>query len=312
MTMEYIGESIALFVSVTWTATALFSEVASKRFGAIQLNVIRMALSLVLLMVTLWIFTGAPYPRGAGGEAWLWLSLSGLVGYVFGDYCLFNAYILIGSRFGQLFMTLAPLAAAAAGWALLGERMSGAAVLGMLITMFGIGMSVLGKADGKARFSLKLPIKGVLLGIGAGIGQGVGLVLSKIGMEYYEMNVPVTDAVNEMMLPFASTMIRAITGMVFFVIILARSGKLGDLRRCVSDGPGMRSAIGATLTGPFIGVALSLMAVRYTESGVAQTLMALTPIFILLPSYLLFHQRVTLREMLGAIISVAGVSLFFL
>ena len=131
-------------------------------------------------------------------------------------------------------------------------------------------------------------------------------------MEYYEMNVPVTDAVNEMMLPFASTMIRAITGMVFFVIILARSGKLGDLRRCVSDGPGMRSAIGATVTGPFIGVALSLMAVRYTESGVAQTLMALTPIFILLPSYLLFHQRVTLREMLGAIISVAGVSLFFL
>ena len=97
MTMEYIGESIALFVSVTWTATALFSEVASKRFGAIQLNVIRMALSLVLLMATLWIFTGVPYPRGAGREAWLWLSLSGLVGYAVGDYCLFNAYISIAS-----------------------------------------------------------------------------------------------------------------------------------------------------------------------------------------------------------------------
>ena len=60
MTMEYIGESIALFVSVTWTATALFSEVASKRFGAIQLNVIRMSLSRGVLMVTLWIFTGVP------------------------------------------------------------------------------------------------------------------------------------------------------------------------------------------------------------------------------------------------------------
>ena len=309
--MDYTGESIALFVSVTWTATALFSEVASKRLGAIQLNVIRMALSLVLLMATLWIFTGVPYPLGAGCDAWLWLSLSGLVGYVFGDYCLFNAYILIGSRFGQLFMTLAPLAAATAGWALLGERMSWAAVMGMIVTMLGIGISVLSKGGGNAKVSLKLPLKGVLLGIGAGIGQGVGLVLSKIGMEYYEMNVSMNDVVNEMMLPFASTMIRAITGMVFFVIILARSGKLGDLRRCLTDGPGMRSAVGATITGPFIGVALSLMAVRYTESGVAQTLMALTPIFILLPAYLLFRQRVTLREVLGAIISVAGVSLFF-
>lgn len=309
--MDYTGESIALFVSVTWTATALFSEVASKRLGAIQLNVIRMALSLVLLMATLWIFTGVPYPRGAGCDAWLWLSLSGLVGYVFGDYCLFNAYILIGSRFGQLFMTLAPLAAATAGWALLGERMSWAAVMGMIVTMLGIGISVLSKGGGNAKVSLKLPLKGVLLGIGAGIGQGVGLVLSKIGIEYYEMNVSMNDVVNEMMLPFASTMIRAITGMVFFVVILARSGKLGDLRRCVTDGPGMRSAVGATITGPFIGVALSLMAVRYTESGVAQTLMALTPIFILLPAYLLFRQRVTLSEVLGAIISVAGVSLFF-
>ena len=309
--MEYIGESIALFVSVTWTATALFSEVASKRFGAIQLNVIRMAMSLVLLMATLWIFIGAPYPKYADGSAWLWLSLSGLVGYVFGDYCLFNSYIIIGSRFGQLFMTLAPLAAAGAGWALLDERMSGTAVAGMLLTIFGIGMSVLGKGGGKTKISLKLPIKGVLLGVGAGIGQGVGLVLSKIGMDYYEAALPAADTTQEMIMPFASTMIRAITGLIFFTLILARSGKLGDLRRCVADGVGMRSAIGATITGPFIGVSLSLTAVRYTESGIAQTLMALTPIFILLPSYLIFKQRVTMREVLGAIISVMGVSLFF-
>ena len=67
----------------------------------------------------------------------------------------------------------------------------------------------------------------------------------------------------------------------------------------------------ATITGPFIGVSLSLMAVQYTEAGIASTLMALTPIFIIAPAYWLFHQRVSLKEVIGAVISVIGVSLFF-
>ena len=44
--------------------------------------------------------------------------------------CLFNAYLLIGSRFGQLFMTLAPAVSALAGWLLLGERLSPQALAG--------------------------------------------------------------------------------------------------------------------------------------------------------------------------------------
>ncbi len=310
--MEFLGESIALFVSVTWTATALFSEVASKRFGAIQLNVIRMALSLVFLSLTLLLFTGSAVPMYADADTWLWMSLSGLVGYVFGDYCLFNAYIVIGSRFGQLFMTLAPLAAALSGWALLDEKMMPMAVMGMFVTMFGIGFSVLCKGQNGKKVGLKLPLKGVLLGIGAGIGQGVGLVLSKIGMVHYTASIPAAAESVEMMLPFASTMIRAITGLLFFTFILVRNGCFSDLKRCLKDKIGMRSALGATITGPFIGVSLSLMAVRYTESGVAQTLMALTPVLILLPAYLIFKQKVTLKEVIGSVISVIGVSLFFL
>lgn len=93
--MTYLGEIISLGVAVSWTITALFAEVGSKRLGSLQLNVIRMLLSLVMLGATLWWFTGVPYPLMAGGKAWLWLSLSGFVGYLLGDYCLFNSYILL-------------------------------------------------------------------------------------------------------------------------------------------------------------------------------------------------------------------------
>lgn len=308
----YLGEIISLAVAVSWTVTALFAEVASKRIGSLQFNVVRMFLSIVMLGLTLWCFTGSPVPLYANSDAWLWLSLSGFVGYLLGDYCLFNSYILIGSRFGQLFMTLAPIAAAFSAWAILGERMSLQAVVGMLVTISGIGLSVLNKGGGKHRLSLKLPLKGVLFGIGAGIGQGVGLVLSKVGMNHYVQSIPAGEDMVADLMPFASTMIRAITGFIGFFLVMIFQKKLTTMSVALRNRKGMNAAVWATFAGPFIGVSLSLMAVQYTEAGIASTLMALTPIFILWPSSFFFGQKVTAKEIAGAIISVVGVSLFFL
>lgn len=308
----YLGEIISLAVAVSWTVTALFAEVASKLIGSLQFNVVRMFLSIVMLGLTLWCFTGSPVPLYANGDAWLWLSLSGFVGYLLGDYCLFNSYILIGSRFGQLFMTLAPIAAAFSAWAILGERMSFQAVVGMLVTISGIGLSVLNKGGGKHRLSLKLPLKGVLFGIGAGIGQGVGLVLSKVGMNHYVQSIPAGEEMVTDLMPFASTMIRAITGFVGFFLVMIFQKKHSTMSVALRNRKGMNAALWATFAGPFIGVSLSLMAVQYTEAGIASTLMALTPIFILWPSSFFFGQKVTAKEIAGAVISVVGVSLFFL
>lgn len=309
--MAYLGEILSLGVAVSWTATALFAEVGSKRLGSLQMNVIRMTLSLVMLSITLWWFTGSPIPLYADGATWFWLSLSGFVGYVLGDYCLFNSYILIGSRFGQLFMTLAPIAAAFSGWIILNERISLQSIAGILVTITGIGISIINRGNAH-KIGLKLPIKGILLGIGAGVGQGVGLVLSKVGMNYYKTSIPHgMEAVNDLM-PFASTFIRAITGTLGFLLIIGYQRKFRTLLAVKHDYKGAGAALGATIFGPFVGVSISLMAVQYTEVGIASTLMALTPIFILLPSYLLFKQEITLKEIIGAVISVFGVSLFFL
>jgi drug/metabolite transporter (DMT)-like permease len=249
----YTGEIISLIVALAWTATALCGEVASKRIGALALNVIRMLLSITLLALTMFCFTGSPYPLYTDASTWFWLSLSGFVGYVLGDYCLFNSYILIGSRFGQLFMTLAPPSAALAGWIILGEKLPLQALFGMLITLVGIGMSVLHRGESH-KVSFKLPLKGILLGIGAGMGQGVGLVLSKMGMNSYEAAIPADATTSIMMLPFAATFMRAITGAIGFVAAMAIRREWGLLKRGICDRKAMHMTWWATLTGPFIGV----------------------------------------------------------
>ena len=309
--MGYTGELISLAVAISWTATALFAEVGTKRIGSLQLNIIRMTLSLLMLGATLWIVTGAPWPRFADGQTWFWLLLSGLVGYVFGDWCLFNSYLVIGARFGQLFMTLAPPVAAITGLALLGETILWKGILGMVVTLSGIAMSILSRNQGH-KVAVKLPVKGVLFGIGAGVGQGVGLVPSKVGMGFYEAAIPEGATAVSAMVPFASTFIRAVMGAIGFILILLIRKEGPKLVLALNDRRGMFYATLATITGPFIGISLSLMAVQYTNAGIASTIMALTPILIILPSHLIFKQKVTVVEVIGAIISIAGVSLFFL
>ena len=307
--MHYLGELISIGVAFSWTATALLSEFGSKRMGNLVLNVLRMMLALLFGSLMFWLTTGSPLPLSGSLQAYGWMLLSGLVGYVIGDYCLFQCYIIIGSRFGQLFMTLAPLAAAFTAWLSLGEQMTFTSMVAMLVTLSGIAISVLGRGE-HHRVSLKLPLNGVLFAIGAALCQGVGLVLSKIGMNYYEASMDGQQAA--WLLPFSANFFRCIAGLLGFSLLLYFKEGLKPLREALCDKVDMTTATTTTIFGPFVGVGFSLMAVQYTGAGIASTLMALTPIIIILPSYWLFRQPITFKGVLGALISVVGVSLFFL
>ena len=310
--MNPLGELISLAVAVSWTFTAWFADKASRRVGAMVTNVLRLVLATLFLGILLWFTIGHPYPVYADRDTWFWLGLSALVGYVFGDYCLFNSYVHIGPRFGQLFMTLAPPMAAIAGWFLLGETLSWKSVLAMVVTLCGIAISILSRDSGK-HFKLDLPLKGILLGIGAGVGQGVGLVLSKIGMLRYAEALPAdAPATMEGMLPFASTMLRAIVGGLGFLVILGLQKDFSKLGSAIKDPVAMKYASIITLFGPAVGVSLSLMAVRYANAGIASTLMALTPVIILVPEVLINKKKLRLKEIIGLAVSITGVALFFL
>ena len=204
-------------------------------------------------------------------------------------------------------MTLAPLAAALMAWVSLGQQMSAMSIVAMMVTLLGIGISVLGRGE-HHRVSLRLPLSGVLFAIAAAVCQGVGLVLSKIGMDHYQT----VEGMPEWIVPFSANFYRCIAGIVGFSLLLWLRDGFRPLREALHDRKGLTAATATTIFGPFVGVGFSLMAVQYTAAGIASTLMATTPILILLPSRWLFGQPITARAVLGAVISVVGVSLFFL
>ena len=308
--MQYLGELISIGVAFSWTATALLSEMGSKRMGNVTLNFVRMAITLVFSAILFLLVTASSLPAKASGEAYMWMMLSGLVGYVIGDFCLFQCYIIIGSKFGQLFMTLAPITAAIMAWFTLGQEIRPMGIVAMVVTLTGIAITVLGRGDGSHRLSLKLPLNGVLFAIGAAVCQGVGLVLSKIGMDHYEASL--AAPCEPWILPFYANVFRCLAGITGFFLLLAFREGFTSLRKNVTDRTSMTVATLTTIFGPFVGVGCSLLAVQYTSAGIASTLMALTPIIIILPAWWLFKQPITAKSVLGALISVTGVSLFFL
>ncbi len=296
--MPYQGEIAALATASCWVVTIMAFESAGRRIGSLAVNLIRLVLALGFLAVFNGLTRGLPLPTDADGHAWLWLTLSGLVGFTFGDLALFRAFVLIGGRKSTLLMALVPPFTALIGWAMMGERLSGVDALGMGLTLVGVVLAVRERGNGDATLAPADAARGIVFGLCGALGQAGGLVLSKYGMRDYS--------------PFAATQIRIIAGIVGFSLLFLFIGWWPKVFAALKNRPAMKRVGLGAFFGPFLGVSLSLMAVQYTKTGVAATLMAITPVLILAPTAIVYKQKITMRALLGAVLAVAGVTVLFL
>lgn len=300
--MDYItghtGEFAALAVAFFWTVTALAFESASRKIGSIPVNIMRLVMAFFFIGTFTLISRGSFIPHDASRHNWLWLSLSGLIGLVLGDYFLFKSYALIGSRFAMLIMTTVPPMAAFFGFLILDESLKVMHLAGMVVVIGGITTAIFNRPVKGEKLSMKLAPKGVLFALIGALGQALGLVLSKYGMEDYD--------------PFASTHIRIIAGVLGYSFIITVLGRWGVVRNAMKNIEAMKSLTLGAVFGPFLGISFSLIAVRYTEAGIASTIMAIVPILIIAPSVFIYKEKITKAEFIGAVISVCGVALFFM
>ncbi len=294
--MSHIGELAALGTSLCWTATALFFAEAGARIGSLVVNVLRLVMALGMLVLVGWVTRGLPWPTDATAHAWLWLSISGVVGFAFGDLCLFRAFVLIGPRLSSLIMSLAPPIAALLGFWVLDERLAIEHALGMALTVAGVGWALADRQPaGTLHQDPRSRIVGVLLAVCGAVGQGGGLVLSKLGMGDYDA--------------FAATQIRVLAGAVSFGLIFTAIRGWARVGQAVRNSRAMLlTGLGAVF-GPFLGVSLSLIAVQHTQAGIAASIMATYPVLIIPVVVLLGRERVGRGGVLGTVLAVLGVVL---
>jgi drug/metabolite transporter (DMT)-like permease len=296
---NYLGEIAALGTAVCWTFTSIFFTLSGRRVGSIIVNQARLLLAVVFLTVTHLLVLGVLFPEQPGLYRWFWLGLSGLIGLVLGDTFLFQAFVLIGPRRSMLLMALVPIISILMAWFFLGETLSATQIVAIGLTVGGIAWVVSEGETNGVQVDRRRYWLGILAGLAGALGQALGLVASKKGM--------VGD-----FSPLSATLMRMMVAAVVIWGFSLLRGRAGQSLRALTDRRASLAILGGAVAGPFLGVWLSLIAVSLTEVGIAATLMALSPIFLLLPSQWIFKDRISLQSVVGTVVAIVGVAIIFL
>lgn len=272
---------------------------AGRRVGSGVVNRTRLILAVFLLALTHWILLGTLLPLDADPIRWFWLALSGLVGLVLGDAFLFQAFVWIGPRLSMLMMSLAPVIASLVAWIFLGERLTPLQIFGMLLVLGGIAWVVL-ERNGQYQRENRNYLRGILFGLGAATGQALGLVLAKNGL-YGDFS------------PISANLIRMVAAMTVLWVLTFFQGKArSTFQRINANRKALIFLSAGVIAGPFLGVSLSMFAIQQTTVGIASTLMALPPVFLLPISYFFFNERFGWGAIIGTFVAITGVAILFL
>lgn len=298
MLSSRIGEIAALSTAVSWTITGLAFESAGKRVGSLALNFITLIFGFSFLSIFTYFTRGYLFPVDATLYNWTWLGISGFIGFFLGDLFLFQSYIEIGTRISLLILASSPPLTALLGFIFLDENVSLLSIFGMLVTFLGISIVILSKESGQRKFKLNHSIKGIFFAFLGALGQSIGTILSKVGMGSYN--------------PFAATQIRVIAGFVSLFILFLYLNKWKDLKEAIKDKKAIAIIALGSIFGSFLGVSLQLFSLQYIPAGVTATITSITPVIIIPFSIIIFKEKIKVKEIFGAILSVVGVAILFL
>ncbi|MEO0805881.1 MAG: DMT family transporter [Cyanobacteria bacterium J06643_4] len=328
LTGGFTGEAAALLAAFLWAAATLMFGQIGKSLSPLVLNVVKGVFAIALLAFTLLLQETL---RPATAEtaqlplrATFYLSLSGALGIGLGDTAYFAAINALGARRALLLETLAPPIAAILAWIFLAEQLSVASVFGIVVTLGGIAWVISERVPGSSSDhtnSTQNTTAGVKIAVLATFCQASGAVLSRAALAETTMS------------PLWSSLIRLSAGLICLVwwAVLnpnvlegRRSHTLANkaaettrpkttfIKGIQENTKHLKSlrllvAVGiAAFFGTYLGIWLQQVSLKYTATGIAQALLATSPLFVL-PMAALLGERFSLRAILGAAIALGGV-----
>jgi drug/metabolite transporter (DMT)-like permease len=297
--MTFLGEISALLTACCWSGSSLAFAAATKRIGSVKVNITRLLLAALFLLLIVLI---AGIDTRLSTSQLVYLALSGVIGFAIGDTFLFRSFQQLGARISMLVMSLAPAVAAVLAFFMLGEGVSTIGAVGITLTIAGICIVILERADlnGESpRFHFTAA--GIAVALIAAAGQGSGLVFAKMAFREGHVN------------GFAATLVRVLASLVVLLPVTLLSGTYSaPIETFRRDKKAFLLTVTGAVFGPVLGVVGSLIAIQYTTVGIAATLMATTPILMLPLVHIVHKERLGWRAFAGSFVAVGGVAVLFL
>ncbi len=316
MSDSTVGQLAALGTAILWTFSAVFLTAAGRRIGSLAVTFLRLLISGVLLLACAQLATGRCLPAAAGPRTWLLLVVSGFLGNFCCNVCLFKAMLLIGPRRALLVYALVPPITALVSFSI-GDVLTPRQWAAMGVTLAGVAWVVLERPNGDS--TSRLPSgtsdyrsrsasgtydpastrRGIALALFAAATSAVGMVLSRDVMLTYPD-------------PVGATLIRAVAALPGYFVLITAWRRWPAMLAALRNPPAMTTLTIGSIMGPLAGAVLVMIAFRHSTAGVVTTITATMPVLILPLSILVYHERIGLRAVGGAVLAVAGVALLML
>jgi drug/metabolite transporter (DMT)-like permease len=310
---EFQGELAAISAALLWAVASVVYAYLGQKIPPMLLNLSKGLVAIALLLLTLFLrdFLLPPLPSPAFlpppsspfntldqfALPLFLLFLSGAIGISFGDTVFFAALNQLGARRTLLIQTLAPPLTALLALLFLREQLTPIAWGGMSITIIGVAWTISERVSGNDTTPNPC-LQGVSLALLAALAQAVGALLSRAALAQTAID------------PLWSTLIRLLAGVSLLLLwILWKQG------RQVLSGLGSQPLFAIVFVTAFfstyLGIWLQQISLKFSPAGIAQTLGATSPVFVL-PLAIALGEFVSIRAILGALLSLVGIALLFL
>ncbi len=293
-----IGQLAALIAAFLWATSSFIYSFVGQKIPPLQLNFLKGIIAIFLILATLGLQQSGispiePFPV-------LLLALSGIIGIGLGDTAFFLALNTLGVRKTLLLETVAPPIGACLGFILIGEIISFQIWVGICLTLLGVFWVIWERSERDLVVEYK---KGLIWIMIAAISQSLGVVLSRMAL----LNSGITS--------LESSLIRLLAGsaIALFLSLIPIFSNEKSLTDTIKSLPSRTILIIflASFGGTYLGIWLQQISLKHTSIGIAQTLLATSPLFSIVLA-LLRKEKVTLRSFLGVSLALLGVSFFFI
>lgn len=295
---NYSGEIAALIAACLWACSSMIFSLLGRKIRSSELNLLKGVVAIVLMAAAIPI-TGESLTRIQPLAFWL-LIISGVVGLGLGDTSYFESLRMIGPRRALLLTISAPPMTAILAALFLGEHLALTAWLGIGVTILGVAWVITEQTPlNGVKIEPAALRAGVLFASFSALCQSIGAVLSRAALT-------MTDVTT-----LQSGMWRLLAGIVVLSVWVVLSKEKSFTWLKGGNTAKMWGMIFlATVFGTFLGIWLQQIAIQKASVGIAQTLLATSPIFIL-PLAALSGEKLTLRSVLGALVAMVGISMLF-
>ncbi|MGB3636739.1 MAG: DMT family transporter, partial [Rivularia sp. (in: cyanobacteria)] len=253
-------------------------------------------IAIALFIFTI-LFTGEIFPSIATLPMCL-LLLSGVIGISLGDTAFFITINSLGARRALLMQTLTSPITAVLGLIFLQEELNVLAICGILLTILGVAWVVTERTTDVKHIATAEFRRGIVCGLLTAFAGAVGAVLSRSAIADNQVS------------PLWAALLRLSAGTLILLVWASSRQQtnfsLGNLR----NSKVIAGILFAAFCGTYLGIWLQQTAIKLTSVGIASTLLQTSPIFVI-PFAILMGEKVSIRAILGVLISIMGIALLF-